>query len=136
MSGAVCRRPGNALKVGRPLLTAFRIFREPSVQLSTSECVYSRSETFCIHAILDTGASRCIIGEKTLERLKLALPTSLTQKFRKKASQVRFRFGNNASLTSQYAIQIPLKHRENRKLWISIEVVPGLTPFLFFKTFI
>lgn len=111
----------------------FRIFREPSVQLNTSECVYSSSETFCTHAILDTGASRCIIGEKTLERLKLALSTNLTQKFRKKASQVRFRFGNNASLTSQYAIQIPLKHRENRKLWISIEVVPGLTPFLFPK---
>ena len=30
----------------------------------TAESVYSSLEDFCTHAILDTGASRCIIGDK------------------------------------------------------------------------
>ena len=95
--------------------------------------VYSSLESFCTHAILDTGASRCIIGEKTLEKLKLALPDGLVNSFRKQSSQVKFRFGNNQTLTSQYAIQIPLKHIEHKKHWLSVEVVPGATPFLFSK---
>ena len=32
-----------------------------------------------------------------------------------------------------YAIQMPLKHKEQKKLWLSVEVVPGATPFLFSK---
>ena len=83
------------------------------------------------HAILDTGASRCIIGEKTLEKLKHALPETLSRRFRKQPSAVRFRFGNNQSLTSMYAIQMPLRHVGPKQLWLSIEVVPGQTPFLF-----
>jgi hypothetical protein len=82
---------------------------------------------------LDTGASRCIIGEKTLEKLKQALPGNLAETFRKQNSQVKFRFGNNQTLTSQYAIQIPLKHVDHKKHWLSVEVVPGATPFLFSK---
>ena len=108
---------------------------EPSdaFEISTSMPVYSSLESFCTHAILDTGASRCIIGEKTLEKLKLALPDGLVNSFRKQSSQVKFRFGNNQTLTSQYAIQIPLKHIEHKKHWLSVEVVPGATPFLFSK---
>lgn len=32
-----------------------------------------------------------------------------------------------------YAVQIPLKHQGSKKLWLSVEVVPGQTPFLFSK---
>ena len=32
-----------------------------------------------------------------------------------------------------YAVQLPLKHAHGRKLWLSVEVVRGLTPFLFSK---
>lgn len=102
-------------------------------EISTSMPVYSSLESFCTHAILDTGASRCIIGEKTLEKLKQALPGNLAETFRKQNSQVKFRFGNNQTLTSQYAIQIPLKHVDHKKHWLSVEVVPGATPFLFSK---
>ena len=65
---------------------------EPSdaFEISTSMPVYSSLESFCTHAILDTGASRCIIGEKTLEKLKLALPDGLVNSFRKQSSQVKF----------------------------------------------
>ena len=71
--------------------------------------------------------------KKTLEKLKQALPGNLAKTFRKQTSQVKFRFGNNQTLTSQYAIQIPLKHVDNKKHWLSVEVVPGATPFLFSK---
>ena len=106
---------------------------QPFGNLKTSEQVYSSLESFGTHAILDTGASRCIIGEKTLDRLKQALPQQLCDQFQRKASQVKFRFGNNQSLTSIFAVQIPLKHVDSRRLWISVEVVPGHTPFLFSK---
>ena len=99
----------------------------------SAESVYSSLEDFCTHAILDTGASRCIIGDKTLHRLKQSLPECIRSQIRQKASSVKFRFGNNQSLTSMYAVQLPLKHAHGRKLWLSVEVVRGLTPFLFSK---
>jgi hypothetical protein len=71
-----------------------------------SESVYSSLEDFCIHVILDTGASRCIIGDKTLQRLKQSLPECIRSQIRQKDSSVKFRFGNNQSLTSMYAVQI------------------------------
>ena len=103
------------------------------VELLLCDHVYISQETHPTHAILDTGASRCIIGEKTLEKLQHALPYQLNMTIRRQPSGVKFRFGNNQSLTSMYAIQVPLKHVNSRRLWLSIEVVPGNTPFLFSK---
>ena len=80
----------------------------------TSEQVYRGLESFSNFAILDTGASLCIIGDKTLERLKQSLPRQLNEIFRYKDSQVKFRFGN-----SMYAIRIPSKHHEGRQLFSS-----------------
>lgn len=87
------------------------------------------------HAILDTGASRCIIGEKVLQQLRQHLPPEIDSQVKQVPSSVTFRFGNNQSLTSSYRIQIPLLRQDNtpRKLWLAIEVVPGSTPFLFSK---
>ena len=51
-------------------------------------------------AILDTGASRCIVGEKVLQALKAQLPNSICNCLKITPSQVQFRFGNNQSLTS------------------------------------
>ena len=107
-----------------------RVSESPS-ETFASEQVYSSLESFCTHAILDTGACRCIIGEKTMNRLQQSLPKKISDRFRRRESQVKFRFGNNQSLTSTYAIQIPLKHRDAKKLWMSVEVVPGATPFVF-----
>ena len=85
-------------------------------------------------AILDTGASRCIIGEKTLSRLRSELPESLLKAIRFRESRVKFRFGNNQTLTSTYQILFPLKCPKDRKRrHLAVEVVPGLTPFLFSK---
>ena len=95
------------------------------------ECLTATCDRPC-HAILDTGASRCIIGEKVLFRLRQHLPQELDSQIKKVESQVKFRFGNNQSLTSAYRVQIPLLRADQqaRKLWLSVEVVPGETPFL------
>ena len=47
-------------------------------------------------------------------------------------SKVKFRFGNGAHLTSERRILLPLISGEDQKrLWLTIEVAPGSTPFLF-----
>ena len=84
-------------------------------------------------AILDTGASRCIIGEKTLKLLQSHLPTDVSSKLKTSPSQVKFRFGNEQSLTSSYRIHFPLKAVDRRTVWLAVEVVPGGTPFLLSK---
>ena len=87
------------------------------------------------HAILDTGASKFVIGEKIWKQLFQKLPSNLQQKVRKAPSQVKFRFGNNQTLQSEFQVQLPLQSapHSNRRLWLTIEVLPGSTPFLFSK---
>eukprot|EP00435_Cladocopium_sp_Y103_P034646 s733_g9.t1 len=87
------------------------------------------------HAILDTGASRCVIGEKIWLKLFSELPVALQQKVRKSTSQVKFRFGNNQTLQSEYKVQLPLHSHsgDKKRLLLTIEVLPGSTPFLFSK---
>ena len=85
-------------------------------------------------AILDTGASRCVIGENVWKQVLASLPEILQNQIRIHDSQVKFRFGNNQSLTSSLRVQVPLMNQSGKKrLWLSIEVVPGNTPFLFSK---
>ena len=63
-----------------------------------------------------------------------SLPEILQNQIRIHDSQVKFRFGNNQSLTSSFRVQVPLMNQSGKKrLWLSIEVVPGNTPFLFSK---
>ena len=61
------------------------------------------------HAILDTGASRCIIEENVWKRLLEHLSKDVRDQIQKKPSNVKFRFGNNQFLTSHFRVQIPLK---------------------------
>ena len=75
-----------------------------------------------------------MIGEKIWQQLLHHLPSVVQQQIRQLDSQVSFRFGNNQSLTSVCKVQVPLANTTTgRKLWLSIEVVPGSTPFLFSK---
>lgn len=61
------------------------------------------------HAILDTGASRRVIGEKVWDQLYDQLPEAIQKKVRKTPSKVKFRFGNNQALQSEYQVQVPLQ---------------------------
>ena len=58
-----------------------------------------RCEATC--AILDTGASRSVIGSKILATLLQKLPQEVQNAVRKKHSSIKFRFGNNQTLTSK-----------------------------------
>ena len=99
---------------------------EESVLISTMD---ARSS----HAILDTGASRCIIGEKTLQALKGCLAVDVQSRLKTSPSKIKFRFGNNQTLTSSYRVHFPLKAQDSRTVWLAVEVVEGATPFLFSK---
>ena len=114
-----------------PTTGVSRGFCQP-ISEQSDVCHVAESTKVC--AILDTGASRCVIGEKIWEQLMKQFPESLRKQIRRCESQVKFRFGNNQSLTSQCKMQIPLANQQTgRRLWLSIEVVPGSTPFLFSK---
>ena len=115
-----------------PTVGDYRTFCKPIDEVP-AVCHMAEGTKVC-HAILDTGASRCVIGEKIWNQLLHRFPSSLQKQVRRLESQVRFRFGNNQSLTSQCKMQIPLANQQTgRRLWLSIEVVPGSTPFLFSK---
>ena len=131
-SCAMPRQNTRPLTADHPALRVFRQWKNS--ECLPYECLTASCEKPC-HAILDTGASRCIIGEKVLQQLRKHLPPEIDSQVKQVPSSVTFRFGNNQSLTSSYRIQIPLLRHDNtpRKLWLAIEVVPGSTPFLFSK---
>lgn len=122
-----CEPPNTAIPMFR--------FERPALLKDgdSKEGAFIASDHFGTHAILDTGASRCIIGEKTLKALQSQLSDSVVETLRKTRSQVKFRFGNNQFLTSEYRIHFPLQRENSKPLWLAVEVVPGSTPFLFSK---
>ena len=80
-------------------------------------------------AILDTGASRSVIGEDNLPMLLGQLPITVRDRVKDRASRVAFRFGNNQIEYSYKQIHIPIEFRKTR-MWLIVEVVPKATPFL------
>ena len=129
---AIARKRTEPSKDAR--IPMFRFARRDHVtQKGSIDGAFVTSDHTGTHAILDTGASRCIIGEKTLEAVKALLPQHVQDKLKKTKSQVKFRFGNNQFLTSEYRIHFPLQREESKPLWLAVEVVPGATPFLFSK---
>ena len=84
------------------------------------------SEENAGEAVIDTGASRTVIGGERVSDLIAAISSSLQTPVKKVPSAVNFRFGNSGTLQSQYALCIPRR----QKGWIRVEVVPGRTPFL------
>ena len=77
-------------------------------------------------AILDTGASRCVMGANLLNRFVRQFGEDIRSKIRVMPSSVRFRFGNNQTLTSQKRLLLPLLASQDT-WWLSIEIVPGST---------
>ncbi len=80
-------------------------------------------------AILDTGASRSVVGRDLVPGVLKQLPRRIRQQVREKPSRVGFRFGNNQIAYSDSQIQIPI-YTHHKRYWILIEVVPKATPFL------
>ena len=81
--------------------------------------------------ILDTGATKTVIGSKLIKGLLESLDPEIRSKVGRCACQITFRFGNLSTLDSHQALVIPLG-RVNLK----VAVVPGQTPFLLSNTLV
>ena len=81
--------------------------------------------------IIDTGASKTVIGEKRVRSLLATLQPSHQKQIRWQKSETVFRFGNNGTLKSLGAVFVPFGKR-----WLRIEVVQGWTPFLISNAFL
>ena len=84
-------------------------------------------------AILDTGASKCVMGDDLLREFLKSLSPTTRKEIREAPSAVRFRFGNNQTLTSMKKVLLPLKAEGQKPLWLAVEIVRGQTSFLFSK---
>ena len=126
--------------VDKPSLKAFRAPDEAKVRSrmpeSPSKGTTEYAMTTCsgkearVLAILDTRACRCVMGASISPRFLSQLTGSVRGMILN--SQVKFRFGNNQTLTSQKRIMLPMRVA-NGHLWLGIEIVPGVTPLLFSK---
>eukprot|EP00435_Cladocopium_sp_Y103_P045775 s379_g13.t1 len=108
---------------------------KPRSQKATNaiECFHSRPSLSLIAreglAILDTGASRSVIGSDLWPGVLKSLPTAVRNQVQEHPSKVGFRFGNNQITYSFKQVRIPI-FAHKRRIWIVIEVVPHATPFL------
>ena len=82
-------------------------------------------------AIIDTGASKSVIGRKKVQGLISSLPRSVQQHVQYGKSETVFRFGNNGTLSSVGVVYIPFGCR-----WMRLEIVDGETPFLLSNAFL
>jgi hypothetical protein len=81
--------------------------------------------------IIDTGASKSVIGQRRVKRLIESLPKAVQDRVRWGKSETVFRFGNNGVLSSVGALYLPIGDR-----WMRLEVVNGETPFLLSNAFL
>ena len=81
--------------------------------------------------ILDTGATKSVIGSKLLPSFLEGLPKEVRSQLSRTSCDITFRFGNQGTLDSSQALVIPLK---SIGLGLKIAVVPGETPLLLSNT--
>ena len=105
---------------------------ENSLQASVREqpeVVFFSTHGTC--GILDTGASKSVIGSKLLPALIESLTPHVRQQVFRTSCDITFRFGNQGTLDSQHALVVPLK---SIGLGLKIAIVPGETPLLLSNT--
>ena len=81
--------------------------------------------------ILDTGATKTVIGSQLIKGLMNSLDPEIRNKVGRCSCNITFRFGNLSTLDSQHALVIPLG-----RVKLKVAVVPGQTPFLVSNTLI
>ena len=81
------------------------------------------------YAIVDTGASRSVIGSENLPQMMQLLNPATRARAKEKASCIGFRFGNNQIEYSFKQVWIPIRNGA-QQTWLVIEVVPKSAPFL------
>ena len=104
--------------------------REPQVVLPCSAehetCYFASHGSF---GIVDSGASKTVIGSNLLAEMIRNLSSSVREKVYRCKSSMVFRFGNQGTLKSECAMVIPLGPFQ-----LKVAVVPGNTPFLLSNT--
>ena len=106
------------------------ISRRTEIERTGHRGVVFVAESGC-PGIIDTGASKTVIGQGKVRELLRSLPSWVQKQVSWKKSETIFRFGNNAVLPSIGAVYIPFGSR-----WLKIEVVSGETPFLLSNSFL
>ena len=99
---------------------------EISPEICTAEAVFSTHDTW---GIIDTGATKTVIGSQHVQSFLQNLETSVKNRVKRCKCDVVFRFGNQGTLKSEHAMMVPVFG-----LGLKIAVVPGATPFLLSNT--
>lgn len=81
--------------------------------------------------ILDTGATKTVIGSNLIKPLLDSLDPDVRKQVRKGSCEVTFRFGNLDTLESKHALIIPIG-----PMHLKVAIVPGNTPFLLSNTLV
>lgn len=81
--------------------------------------------------ILDTGATKTVMGSNLIKPLLNSLHEDVRKQVRRSNCQLTFCFGNLQTLDSTQALVIPIGH-----LHLKIAIVPGNAPFLLSNTLI
>ena len=110
---------------------------QPLVDMSCKAQTHAPTEPeaqvcFATHgtmAILDSGASKTVVGSNQLSSLLQNFDPSLRSQLRRSPCSITFRFGNQGTLQSKEALIVPLG-----QLQLRIAIVPGETPFLLSNT--
>ena len=118
---------------GEPASTEAFCSDQKRVRFPEPEIAVLAQQPSSVEAILDTGASRCVMGKGLLQTFVGQLSESVRSRVRVQKSAIRFRFGNNQTLLSDRRILLPFRTTDHQVLWLGIEVVPGRTPLLFSK---
>lgn len=93
---------------------------------SVAEAFFASQGTW---GVLDSGATKTVIGSQLVKDLIAGLSKSIQEKLSRCACRITFRFGNQATLQSEFALVIPIG-----SLKLKVAVVPGTTPFLLSNT--
>ena len=99
--------------------------------ISEPELIFFASHGSC--GILDTGATKSVVGSKLLPSLIESLPAEIQKQLFRTNCDITFRFGNQGTLDSQQALVIPL---QSLGLGLKIAIVKGETPLLLSNTLI
>lgn len=123
------RKSASATAVHEPVQPEFSgpIFLQSQMNSDAGGAEIFNTEEADDEAIIDTGASRAVIGHARLDRMVRSFPPEIRNKImRVPTDGIVFKFGNAGRLSSEFAVLLPRAQKD----WFRVEVVPGHTPFL------
>ena len=110
----------------RALETSFGVVRSQTQETESSQELGPSGS-----GIINTGASKSVIGEKSVSALLASLKPEHQKLVKWQGSETVFGFGNNGDLKSLGAIYVPFGTK-----WFRLEVVQGWTPFFISNAFL